>query len=68
MEDIFDNDLTHSIIAEEPSIMLPSLPVALAIAQSVALVTDNVPRSTSTLAQLVEVYAGNVPQSTYALA
>jgi hypothetical protein len=43
MEGIFDNDLTQSIIAEEPSIILPSLHAALALAQSVALVTDNVP-------------------------
>jgi hypothetical protein len=52
MEYIFDNDLTQSTIADEPSIvlpLLPPLPAASTLAQSVLLDTGNVSQSVSAI-------------------
>jgi hypothetical protein len=72
MEDVFDNDqyddehenVAQSTIAEEPSIILPSLPpLPTSLTQSTSA-AGNVAHSTSALTQLVTLVAGNVAQST----
>jgi hypothetical protein len=71
MEDVFENDFTQSAIAEEPSIILPSLPTmpeASSLAQFVAFDAGNVAQSALKISQLVTFDTGNVAQSASTLA